>query len=448
MTLRDYAEVLKKWWKIIAALAVVGLVAGGVLAVALPAKYEASSQLYVTIPTSDSATELNQAATYLSRELKSYATVATTPYVLDPVIRDKGLNRSVSDLQDMLDVTNPTATSVIQVNATAETPEEAQQVANGVADQLTKGVQSLSPEVANREGAVKAELLSRAQLPEKRSGIPAAVYPAAGLALGALLGVVLAFVLESLVRRPRTLTELRSVPGAALTASVPRLKHLSDALSFDPAAIEQSGAAAPTPHVTALRSRLQQRHAEVLPQVEGCATFVVTGTRSGDGASTVALELARSFAGLGSRVVLVDAHLSDRGMTELLAQQAHPGVSDLVERRAAAEQSAVRLEPGLTFLPAGSPTSRPSDLVCSEPMVALLRELHGEFDVVVLDCSPLGESADAAVLGELADEVLLVTVPGRVSTDQLHSAVTAFREVPVSLVANKVRSGRGHAGLV
>ena len=69
MTLRDYAEVLKKWWKTIAALAVVGLVAGGVLAVALPAKYEASSQLYVTIPTSDSAVSY------------THLTLPTTPYV-------------------------------------------------------------------------------------------------------------------------------------------------------------------------------------------------------------------------------------------------------------------------------------------------------------------------------------------------------------------------------
>lgn len=448
MTLRDYADVLKKWWKIIAVLAVVGLVAGGIFSLVTTSKYEATAQLYVSIPTSDSATELNQAATYLSRELKSYATVASSPYVLGPMIEDTGLNRSVSDVSDMVEVTNPTATSIIQINATAESPAEAQEIANGVADQLIKGVASLSPEVANRTGAVRAEVLSRAQQPTKPSGIPSLVYPAAGLVLGALLGVVLAFVLDSLIRRPRTLHELRSVQGASLTATVPRLKQLSDALSFDPAAIEQSGAAQPSPYVTTLRSRLQQRHAQVLPQVDGCATFVVTGSHTGDGTSTVALELARSFAALGSRVALLDAHLSDRGLTNLLAQQDRPGVSDLLERRAGVDRSAVQLEPGLTFLPAGSPTGRASDLVCSEDMVSLLRELRAEFDVVIVDCSPLDESADAPVLGELADEVLLVTVPGRVGWDQLETGVAGFREVPVSLVANKVRSARGHAGLV
>ena len=448
MTLRDYVDILKKWWKVIAALSVVGLLAGGILAVAMPSKYEATAQLYVSIPTSDSATELNQAATYLARELKSYTTVATSPYVLEPVRRNTGMNDSVSELQDMLDVTNPTATSVIQVSATADSPEDAQTLANGVVRELTKGVESLSPEVANRQGAVRAKVLSEAQRPDKTSGIPAWVWPPAGLVAGALLGVVAAMVLESLVRRPRTITELRTVPGAALTATLPRMKHVSDARSFDPVVAEQVPAVQNTPQITAMRARLQQRHPEVLPHNTGCAVLAVTGTRRGDGATTVAVELARSFAALGSRVALLDAHLSDRGGTLLLAQQEQPGISDLLERRAAAEQSVVRLDARLTFLPAGSPTERASDLVCSEPMGSLVNDLRTEFDVVIVDCPPLDESADAVVLGELADEILLVTVPGRVTADALQNSVAQLRGAPVSLVANKVRSARGSSGLV
>ena len=448
MTLRDYVDVLRNWWKAIAALTLVGVLAGVVLALVLPPKYEATSELYVSIPTSDSATELNQAATYLSRELKSYATVATSPYVLEPVRKATGVDKTVAELEEMLDVTNPTATSIIQIDATADSPEEAQIVANGVADQLTEGVGTLSPEVANREGTVQATVLSKAQVPDETTGLPTWSYPLIGLGVGALLGVVLAFVLGSLNSRPRTVEELRRVPGATLAVSVPRLKRLSDARSFEPGALEQSASDEAAPHVTALRSRLQQRHASVLPQTDGCAVLVVAGTRAGDGASTVALELARSFVGLGSRVALVDAHLSDRGVTELLEQQNHPGLSDLVEDRAVAQQGVVRLGPGLTFLPAGPPTSRSSDLVCSEPMESLIRDLRSEFDVVILDCPPLSESADAAVLGELSDEILLVAVPGRVSAEQLQTSVDAFRGAPVSLVANKVRASRGRPGLV
>ena len=110
MSLHDYVDILKKWWKVILTFTMVGLVAGGIFAMTSPDKYEATSSLYVSIPTSDSATELNQAATYLARELKSYATVATSPYILKPVIEDKGVDKTVGALQDMVDVTNPTAT--------------------------------------------------------------------------------------------------------------------------------------------------------------------------------------------------------------------------------------------------------------------------------------------------------------------------------------------------
>ncbi|MBX7557148.1 hypothetical protein K1Y78_57130, partial [Streptomyces sp. tea 10] len=60
----------------------------------------------------------------------------------------------------------------------------------------------------------------------------------------------------------------------------------------------------------------------------------------------------------------------------------------------------------------------------------------------------LQDSVDAAVLGELADEVLLVTVPGKTSTDQLQFSVQGFRETPVALVANQVRPSRAHSGVL
>ncbi|MDO5367531.1 polysaccharide biosynthesis tyrosine autokinase [Kocuria sp.] len=455
MTLRDYFDVLRKRWLVVAGLMLVGLLVGGVIALVIPPKYQATAQLYVAIPTSDSAAELNQAATYLSRELKSYATLATTPFVLEPVADRPDVNESVAALEGMLSVTNPTATSLIDVAATAETPEKAQTVANAVADELTRGVSTLSPSVEGRDSTVRATTISRAELPASSSGLPAWSYPLIGLASGAVLGAILAFLVEGLDRRPRTVQDLRQVRGAILAGAIPRLKQLSTrglAQSSSHGSRGETTGVADQPRVpqqlVSLRSVLQRHHPEVLPHVPGSAVLLVTGSRHRDGATTVASELARSYADLGSRVVLVDAHLQNRGLSELLGEDMQVGVADIAGGSAKAEETAVKLGPNLMFIPAGTETVRPSDVVCSERMNVLIGELRDEFDVVVIDCSPLTETADSVVLSRASDVVLLVTVPGGTPMGRLQQAVDGYGDTQVALVANRSGHHRGaNAGL-
>jgi capsular exopolysaccharide synthesis family protein len=64
--------------------------------------------------------------------------------------------------------------------------------------------------------------------------------------------------------------------------------------------------------------------------------------------------------------------------------------------------------PGLDVLLASRAMPRAAEYLAGADMKGLLDQLTAEYDMVILDTSPLLVAADAAVLGAIADGVLLV----------------------------------------
>jgi capsular exopolysaccharide synthesis family protein len=67
----------------------------------------------------------------------------------------------------------------------------------------------------------------------------------------------------------------------------------------------------------------------------------------------------------------------------------------------------------LWVLPAGPVPPNPADLLASEAIVALLKELEGRYEHVILDSPPALAVTDATILSNLVDGVLLVIESGK-----------------------------------
>jgi capsular exopolysaccharide synthesis family protein len=65
-------------------------------------------------------------------------------------------------------------------------------------------------------------------------------------------------------------------------------------------------------------------------------------------------------------------------------------------------------EEGLCFIPAGSEVANPSELLSNGKLSTLLNRLTPLFDWVILDSPPCLPVADASVLSNLCDGVILV----------------------------------------
>jgi capsular exopolysaccharide synthesis family protein len=154
--------------------------------------------------------------------------------------------------------------------------------------------------------------------------------------------------------------------------------------------------------------------------------ILVTSPAEGDGKTSIASNLAITLAHQRQRVLLIDCDVYGKLHT-IFQFPVSPGVSEVV-LDAIHPSDAIRATgiPGLSLMTSGKPPQNGSDVVGSERMRAMLRDMGQEFDLVVLDCSPILALADSTILGVNSDAVLLVVRAGHTASV---AALEAMRQL-------------------
>jgi capsular exopolysaccharide synthesis family protein len=186
----------------------------------------------------------------------------------------------------------------------------------------------------------------------------------------------------------------------------------------------------------------------------GDAGRVVLVTSPGpyEGKTTTVWNLARAVAMTGRRVILVDSDLRRAGLSRLLDLHGTKGVTDvLLGEIALRDALQKRTESGILFLSSGREVANHTELLDSEAMRQLLRDLRKEADLVILDSPPVLAVADGLVLARLSDDVLMVCVAGQSHRHELQLArrlLSRVGENVSGVVLNKIgeKAGYGYHG--
>jgi capsular polysaccharide biosynthesis protein len=197
VTLRVHALTIKRGWKLIVALVLLGAVCGALLTLVKPAQYVSSTRFFVASSVSSADPEelfnRNQIA---AQRVKSYVELMVSDAMRDAVAEEVGPDVS---LDDEVTVTGLPETVIIDVQVRATSPEDAQQLAQAyatVAPGLVSDVESV--------GTAKAAQVALTVIEEPEPGERESATLIWGLLSGALLGLVLGVggvVLWGAVRR-------------------------------------------------------------------------------------------------------------------------------------------------------------------------------------------------------------------------------------------------------
>lgn len=87
----------------------------------------------------------------------------------------------------------------------------------------------------------------------------------------------------------------------------------------------------------------------------------------------------------------------------------------------------------ISVIPAGVVPPNPSELLGHERMAQLIRDLKRYYDYVLLDAPPVSIVTDAAVLGNIADGVLLVVRSRYAQAETIRIAERKLRDVNVKI---------------
>jgi capsular exopolysaccharide synthesis family protein len=173
-----------------------------------------------------------------------------------------------------------------------------------------------------------------------------------------------------------------------------------------------------------LRSRLYQlRGAQTL------RTLLVTSSIPGEGKTFVTSNLAQAIVRQPDRrVLIIDADLRCSRLHVPLGAPSSPGLTDYL--RGDADEIAViqyGQEGNLCFIAGGSEVTNPSELLSNGRMKLLLDRVTPVFDWVILDSPPCLPVADASVLADLVDGVLMIVRAASTPSESAQRAVQELR---------------------
>jgi capsular exopolysaccharide synthesis family protein len=172
-----------------------------------------------------------------------------------------------------------------------------------------------------------------------------------------------------------------------------------------------------------LRSRLYQAR-----EKQPLTKLLITSALPKEGKSFTASNLAQVIVRQhGRRVLLIDADLRNPQLHKLLGAEPGPGLSDYLQSEAD-EFSVIQrgsME-NLFLIPAGRNSGNPAELLANGRLKFLLSRLETMFDWIIIDSAPAVPVADAALLANFCDGVLMVVRSNSTPIDAARRAKKEF----------------------
>ncbi len=151
---------------------------------------------------------------------------------------------------------------------------------------------------------------------------------------------------------------------------------------------------------TCLLHRLEGGHGNVI---------VVTSADKGAGKTTMSVMLARSLAQAGKKVLLVDGDIYNPNLSLRFSIKQEPGFFAVLKGEAGDSEAIIQTETaGLSVLPMGVSQNGSRELLANGVFKACLNRWRKNYDLVMLDSSPVLPVADARILSRQADGTILV----------------------------------------
>mgnify|MGYP002729358556 FL=1 len=218
----DVLYLLRKLWIKKFFIVFVGLLVGTIALLGsvffIKPKYTSTTRIYVVSRSSDTSLTNQdlQAGSYL---VNDYKEVITSSEVLSSVIDQEKLSMSAGELSKEIAVTIPTDTRVISISVTDTDAQRACDIANTVREVAAEKIKAVTKvdDVTTLESATKPSHPSSPNV--KKNAVIGAL---AGVLL-AIVGILVAEVLDDRVRRPEDIEETL---GMTLLGVVPDIDRL------------------------------------------------------------------------------------------------------------------------------------------------------------------------------------------------------------------------------
>ncbi|MFF8375718.1 polysaccharide biosynthesis tyrosine autokinase [Streptomyces sp. NPDC015661] len=428
LDLRGFLKALRLRWLSITALALVGLGAGIAFTSFSTPQYRATSQIFVSARTTSDITELNAGNTFSQARVESYADIITSPRIAELVVQRLNLPMTPAGLAKHISAEVKLGTVLIDITVTDRNPALAARIANTVASEGSSELVKLETPQGETLSPVSIGVTRKAETPTTPISPRPLLNTLVGLFAGLLAGVGLAALRDTLDTTLHTGAAMAEATGLAVLGTIP----------FDKEAPDKPIAAGPAAHgaraeaFRLVRTNLQFAQVDRKPRV-----IMVTSPLPSEGKTNTATNLALSLAETGARICLVDADLRNPCIAKTFGLVQGAGLTSVLIGAATALDVMQQFgEQGLSVLTSGPIPPNPGELLASERMREILRDLTEDFDTVVVDSAPLLPVADTVGLAPIVDGTVLVVRARRTPAERVKAAVDTLHSVSAPVLGS------------
>jgi capsular exopolysaccharide synthesis family protein len=464
--LAPYLRAIQAHKVVFVVVVLAAVAAAGIYAKTSTKEYSSTAQILVTPISQDNTSfiglNLLRESGDPTRTVQTAAALVETQQIADTAAEELGDGRTGEQVLSEVAVQPEGESNVLDVTATATSPEKATHTANAFAEaalsvrndllqeQIAEEVERLeaaggSTEQQGRINSLKT-IENRGdptmQLAQKASGAGSPTGAGAALVIGLALiaGLALAtgtaVVLEMSERRIRDEDEAVNLFPNSILARVPLLSRAQKRALGDGNWIMPPNVREPFRMLTA---QLQREGSH--------RTILLTSGSTGDGKTTSSINLAMTTALAGHSTILIDTDFRKPGVSEALRIQPIVIRNEMVDPRTL--EAALQQVPGVEHLRVLAPAVvDPSDEALiehfAERMPLMLEEAAKLAEFVIIDTPPLGEISDALRITAAADEIIIVVYPGktnRANYEIMRELLDRAGDLPLGLLVIGDRTG-------
>lgn len=437
--------VLQKTWSIALASVLGAVIVFVCTFLFVTPKYESSAMFYVnnnSISVGDvSLSSITSSDITASKNLvNSYIVILRTRESLNDVIDYAGVNRTYKEVREMISAVSVNDTEIFEVVVSSSDPEEAEKIASAIAYILPKRISSII------EGT-SAKVVDSAVLPSKPSSPSYTMNTVLGFALGLILSVGIIVLQELFDVTIRTEEDIGHVSKHPILAVVPDMTAPSKGGYYGygekkKSSTKRTGAAgqsvlvggeitfAASEAYKLLRTKIQYSFAGD----KDCRVIGVSSALTGEGKSLTAVNLAHTLSQLDNKVLLIDCDMRRPSLPAKLPIQKKPGLSGFLAGQTQ-ENTLFQYcgipgdEKAFHVIASGQNPPNPVELLSSDRMTKMLKQLRGVYDYIILDLPPVGEVTDALAVAKETDGILIVVRQNYCNRIALSNVVRQFEFV-------------------
>jgi tyrosine-protein kinase Etk/Wzc len=330
------------------------------------------------------------------------------------------INQSIDALSSRVELLPGTEQEIVRLTRNVE-------VNNELYLTLLNSVQE--QRIAKSGSVGNVRIIDEAMVPDKP------IWPKSGLILliAGLLGLFFSLAtilirkgLQATITNPDIVEESTGLPVFIM---IPHSENQTRLSRFNSNAVDVEMQcpvlAALAPHDVSIES-LRSLRTMLLHNTLGARNNIVmiSGPRSGEGKSFVSVNLGAVLAQLGRSVLLVDTDLRCGTLHQTLGVDCSPGLAETItgqeNLRTVINTTGVT---NLHLIPKGGVVESPSEVLSHTNLKTIFQVVAKAYDYVIIDSPPILDVTDAAIVGQWAGLVLMVTRAGTVTTYDIQQSL-------------------------